>query len=1450
MRLRFRKFDYFKEACDAASAPLFFSCHEEEIMQEESSKSKYSWLRDDLEASSVNVSGLSCTEKLSFARAHTQFLSSIFPQNYEESRAKRGPQQKGIFISDGKKSAIFAKCFELEPPEVDLSQEEPILPCQIMLELGCMPLILIEADLTSCSQQVIFEMKIDNAISLDVCSFLLSSDKVLEDISNYKDSICIEKERDDMNNLMLERCSPGEGKSSKFFKCVGPLFQFEVYEVCLDNYDLQAVREALFLLYPEDKLNRVEQQSTILMDTPELPCSMHFDLFDYFNIEHSLSHISEEHLKFSSTYKGTVHETEISVIHPINSGDNSGTTKGELVTAAQIQIFEVLDLLDGNYMQTFETFTDLMEATWVTFEETTMSNIKSQFYFDELVVIPELILTDSTFKSLPIPVFCEDKEDLSFSVIKILLNQYKQHSTSASDWLYLDWHQSKGGACNNCNCSSIQEKLEDEENCGLIKAIVISIKMTTDVLSAIEYFEQCQDNSPSNSVTEIPESVSISDISGVKDKTVKNIEKEICDLYIETSQKNTLKSSSNVSSLFNSTSVSSDLSFFLNARRGSTRGRDTPAKEISDRENSLCHHLYKPSNLNVLSNGNSQKTRVQLHHVAISTSVLEILDSLQAKFDMVIALDHDLKRVVDIFPNLNKLCFLNSSQVHLMSLIKDRASNKKNSDFDCVLKGLVTMHVLQKTAFHVCFYGVRVAHFYTKKLVQSIDFLEDSIQPPYSLLKDVYHKSEKGLIEENPMMSSLERILKSDFSPQCGQKILLVAERKLFLTLHKKMTAMNLKLHEFLWTDKLRYQLPDCREKSQFKQAVLDALAHCDCLLASHKNVNGSFPFEQFNIIVEYDDSHLSSHVSYTIGRIAHACNIHLMRVEVKGKIIVPLFTEALTNHANSITEDIFEGEDSFLTEVIEVSDDLYASAVGLGIHLQCFLSGSSETTDHIVLNCIRTSSTSREVSYPAMMESETLGECFLLKFPSMNPLTAHVVLSCADTLSEFICLTHERQMHSMRKFDTPEKSVILFISHCKHGELGETKSCTTDCSSTLTSPFDEDSNFSRTEINSDKPHTAVNIHSEDIPGNDCLGTDMSALSFHKDNEISMESFKLKPSQISQRTDKQPSMSFEWVDNHNHPTNNQHLTGLNWGCTLDHDTGYSNSDLIDQLNPPPVMKNSCGDAYGESVSIYKDLQKETFGKPQCNFSSGFFNSKFNTEYPLSVSLGMRNAGKTANSDVHQMKQIQSNLQQFSSSTNVNCQLDPWHSSNEALLGNFDAGETRKQPQMKNTIANISSSLERDCWHDETSNWKQKSIRNAFERSQLTKHEKNYSNSTNAFIGKGSGSSYVQQKLRGSKKILHAVPNDYSSAGDKKSVLEYPSCVSSFCPGSSPGHKSRSPSILDNYQYQSGVESRIACKRKWQNLLMYPKKSPGMKRQKNSASSSLQSWTPVEKRAKL
>lgn len=126
----------------------------------------------------------------------------------------------------------------------------------------------------------------------------------------------------------------------------------------------------------------------------------------------------------------------------------------------------------------------------------------------------------------------------------------------------------------------------------------------------------------------------------------------------------------------------------------------------------------------------------------------------------------------------------------------------------------------------------------------------------------------------------------------------------------------------------------------------------------------------------------------------------------------------------------------------------LYAAAASLDFNLQLFCSHMPATTDEIILNCIRTTGITDGGLYSAMPESESIAESFLSRFPSLNPLSAHAILSSGGMLVEFLEWSHERRIQTIGKYKVPAESISLFNALCRYGELGESKSVMTDCSS------------------------------------------------------------------------------------------------------------------------------------------------------------------------------------------------------------------------------------------------------------------------------------------------------------------------------------------------------------------------------------------------------------------
>ncbi|GER50992.1 regulator of ribonuclease-like protein [Striga asiatica] len=144
----------------------------------------------------------------------------------------------------------------------------------------------------------------------------------------------------------------------------------------------------------------------------------------------------------------------------------------------------------------------------------------------------------------------------------------------------------------------------------------------------------------------------------------------------------------------------------------------------------------------------------------------------------------------------------------------------------------------------------------------------------------------------------------------------------------------------------------------------------------------------------------------------------------------------------------IFEGDLNFLCSIMESSDELYAAGASLGVDIQLFYSYSYEMTEEIIISCINVAEGLSGDLYPRMSDSEGLAESFLTACPSINPLSAHAILSSDTILGKFLELSNEGRVLALKKYKVHDESVTLLSAICKYGEQEDSKSGLTNSSS------------------------------------------------------------------------------------------------------------------------------------------------------------------------------------------------------------------------------------------------------------------------------------------------------------------------------------------------------------------------------------------------------------------
>ncbi|KAB2596669.1 hypothetical protein D8674_032119 [Pyrus ussuriensis x Pyrus communis] len=569
----------------------------------------------------------------------------------------------------------------------------------------------------------------------------------------------------------------------------------------------------------------------------------------------------------------------------------------------------------------------------------------------------------------------------------------------------------------------------------------------------------------------------------------------------------------------------------------------------------------------------------------------------------------------------------------------------------------------------------------------------------------------------------------------------------------------------------------------------------------------------------------------------------------------------------------IFEGENGFLSTVMEYSDGLYAAAAGLGIDLQLFNSYSSELTDEIILSCMGHATKSNRFIYPQMPESESLAESFLTRFPSVNALTAHAILSSGGLLKEFLESSHETRMSVIQKYHVPDESITLFSTLCKYGEPADSKSIMTDCSSSVSSGPDS-GRYNRNLVLERKKRKY-----NGSPDKYELQTD-EFLHLEPLNQFSTDI--LNPSTASKLADSCMSKSPKIIDEFRKSRFSQNdLFDQEVGLDMDmmmnpfkvfepYDSQISKgpqvlneikrscSSLKDKLSgqkrgsDTPIMKNF--DFYNKNSEVlHEDLKGEVVdlkGSPVLDEDFSFIGNsmKFSSEMPelemdstrKSKAARKLSFGSSSHRTFPTAAEINStptvwrsaeNLRKISqvgannySDTNLEHDVFPLTNRNKPLEETFmkrSGGKSQGLHFHENDISPYGGTQGLHLYGNDISHYGGTPLSKALRSGSSQKNTP----WTIEFLNRIKEKSRLRQQ---------SLPGDLSGPS-----LGYPGNVSKVT-------KRRSPSILDFYKYQGGNT---------------PRKFPGKKRQKRTLQSSsssknetisaprLTEWTPIDKRAR-
>ncbi|KAH7662946.1 hypothetical protein IHE45_14G021400 [Dioscorea alata] len=491
----------------------------------------------------------------------------------------------------------------------------------------------------------------------------------------------------------------------------------------------------------------------------------------------------------------------------------------------------------------------------------------------------------------------------------------------------------------------------------------------------------------------------------------------------------------------------------------------------------------------------------------------------------------------------------------------------------------------------------------------------------------------------------------------------------------------------------------------------------------------------------------------------------------------------------------IFEGEISFLAAIMDSSDALYAAAASLDMNLQLFCSYTSETTDEIILSSIRNATKLNRSIYPAMPESETIGESFFTKFPSINPLSAHAILSSGGILVEFLEWSHERRIRAIGKYHIPEHCMSLFSSVCRYGELGESKSVMTECSS-----IDSDSSSGKFQSDRKRHKMAIDSRTCSMSFDKCIETL---------NQLTDDS--AEKAQTSHRYQSR-NFCMSRVQG-----NNCRVQPPKFGSLVHDIEGH---DFINENSVAEVIdQNSSffGEQFSKDPEIVTFLSKQQARNEAAAESSQPHRSMFGTTvhptFPTAAEINKWDISKVQNQDLKDKVCDRSPLG-FKKDFTVE---DQGHYQNENLLPRHvfrsSVNENIKPHYSGSACLNTMQSQRAD----KGSNWTMELLNRVKEKRRMH-----------------------QQSLQCNKS-----PNLISVLNNKEKhpISRSPSIIDSY---RSKASIKRSPSIIDSYRFQGSNKAKNVAKQKWNKGT---KTHLFNSEEKNDALLITPTWTPIDKRAR-
>ncbi|KAJ1702152.1 hypothetical protein LUZ63_001931 [Rhynchospora breviuscula] len=674
---------------------------------------------------------------------------------------------------------------------------------------------------------------------------------------------------------------------------------------------------------------------------------------------------------------------------------NHDGTHSDLPCVVLLPKVEMMDLItNGNS----RIFFDLQPTELDTSEELLRDDMDQAKNFYESIVSSELALVDDTFKSLPTPVLSDEKIYKPCSTsLQELLCAMEPHSFSASDGIYLDWHLLIQGTCERDICSRYKTMVEDV-NASTLTAEQEILLEEGDVVDIIALLEGSHENLSIQNHKEVLSEPHFGVFKAENSQdhpkhvsSTKEIKAQVQKEEYNGDKRKKEKpvvSSAKASMLFESMSQNSDLKFFLGARRDVSR----EGIAVGDSRNGSCISME------------------------LTKAVDVVIEPAQP-----FAAPKEPTRAADVL--------VEPTQPFSVPNYPTKAAD-------------VLVEPIQP--FTVPKYPTKAADVLIEP-TQSFTMPKEPTKP--ITLKEASMKVKNLLQDSNNTSSKKPEIYLQNFLPTKEKGISTSSEPA------NDKVALNLPLICS------RTMGPTKTPLSGVVVVVNTQCLNKPMLVSRRSSYQKILSLEKEGAQVVERDINLPLDLVFSAG----VCLVwyetgafgNMSTNLTDGASCIQMFMENIAtsvlmslSYSFSSCVMIFEGEGNLLAAVMDQSDTLYSAAANLDMNLQLLCSYNPESTDEIILSCITRFTGPTRGLYPGMPESETLAESFLTKFPSINPFSAHAILSTGGTLIDFLEWSNERRIQAVGKYLVPDESIALFSALCTYGETGESKSVMTDCSS------------------------------------------------------------------------------------------------------------------------------------------------------------------------------------------------------------------------------------------------------------------------------------------------------------------------------------------------------------------------------------------------------------------